>query len=80
MKKIAIIAMALASGAVMAQSSHQRSGYITKNGTYVAPSIATNPNATKVDNYSSKGNVNPYTGKEGTVDPYKYEAPKLKKY
>jgi hypothetical protein len=24
------------------------------------------PNGTKADNWSSKGNVNPYTGKEGT--------------
>lgn len=75
MKKIALIALALASGAVMAQS-HMRNGYVTKDGTYVAPSMATNPNATKLDNYSTKGNVNPYSGKEGTVDPYKIEAPK----
>ena len=47
-------------------SSHTVSGHTTKNGTYVAPSHATNPNSTKTDNYSQKGNVNPYTGKEGT--------------
>lgn len=41
-------------------------GHTTKNGTYVAPSRATNPNDTKRDNYSQKGNVNPNTGKEGT--------------
>jgi hypothetical protein len=46
--------------------SHHISGYTTKKGTYVAPSHATNPNGTKRDNYSQKGNVNPYTGKEGT--------------
>lgn len=46
--------------------SHYISGHTTKNGTYVAPSHATNPNGTKQDNYSQKGNVNPYTGKEGT--------------
>lgn len=46
--------------------SHTISGHTTKNGTYVAPSHATNPNSTKSDNYSQKGNVNPYTGKEGT--------------
>ena len=47
-------------------SSHSVSGHTTKNGTYVAPSYATNPNSTRSDNYSHKGNVNPYTGKEGT--------------
>lgn len=46
--------------------SHSTSGYIKSNGTYVAPSHATNPNGTKADNWSTKGNVNPYTGKPGT--------------
>jgi hypothetical protein len=30
---------------------------------------ATNPNHTKRDNWSTKGNVNPYTGKAGTKNP-----------
>jgi hypothetical protein len=46
--------------------SHTRSGYVRQDGTYVAPSHATNPNSTRSDNYSTKGNVNPYTGKAGT--------------
>lgn len=46
-------------------SSHAVSGHTTKNGTYVAPTRATNPNNTKTDNYSQKGNVNPANGKEG---------------
>jgi hypothetical protein len=50
--------------------SHAVKGYTTKNGVYVAPHRATNPNSTKLDNWSTKGNVNPYTGKPGTVDPY----------
>jgi len=41
-------------------------GYTKKNGTYVAPHERSAPNHTKNDNYSTKGNVNPYTGKEGT--------------
>lgn len=49
-------------------SSHATSGYVKGNGTYVAPSHATNPNGTRADNYSTKGNVNPYTGKAGTKD------------
>lgn len=47
-------------------NSHPVGGYVRSNGTYVAPSQATNPNSTKSDNYSTKGNVNPYTGKTGT--------------
>ena len=49
-------------------SNHNVSGHTTKDGTYVAPSHATNPNFTKTDNYSQKGNVNPFTGKEGTKE------------
>jgi hypothetical protein len=29
------------------------------------------PNGTETDNYSTKGNVNPVIGKEGTKDPKK---------
>ena len=47
-------------------SSHSVSGHTTKNGTYVKPHRQTNPNGTKKDNYSTKGNVNPHTGKKGT--------------
>ena len=56
------------SGGHVNSSSHSISGYTTKNGTYVAPSRATNPNGTKEDNYSNKGNTNPYTGSNGTKD------------
>lgn len=51
--------------------SHAVRGHVKRNGTYVAPTRAKNPNGTKQDNYSSKGNVNPATGKEGTKDPNK---------
>jgi hypothetical protein len=46
--------------------SHSVSGHITKSGTYVAPHRATNPDKSKTNNWSQKGNSNPYTGKEGT--------------
>ena len=51
-------------------SSHSVKGYVRKDGTYVAPSHATNPNSSKMDNWSTRGNVNPYSGKMGTRDPY----------
>jgi len=50
---------------------HYVHGYTRSNGTYVSGYHQTNPNGTKYDNWSSKGNVNPYTGKSGTVDPSK---------
>lgn len=52
-------------------------GYTRKDGTYVAPHNRTAPNQTKNDNWSTKGNVNPYTGKEGTK-PRDKESPAQK--
>ena len=46
-------------------------GYTKKDGTHVDPHVRTSPNGTETDNYSTKGNVNPVTGKEGTKDPKK---------
>lgn len=47
--------------------------YQRKDGTTVHEYERTNPNQTKADNYSTKGNTNPYTGKQGTKteDDYK---------
>ncbi len=45
-------------------------GYYRSNGTYVQPHHRNGPNHTQYDNFSTKGNVNPYTGKEGTKYPY----------
>jgi hypothetical protein len=45
-------------------------GYTRKDGTYVQPHYRSNPNSTVTDNYSFKGNANPYTGQQGT-NPYK---------
>jgi hypothetical protein len=82
---IGLIAIAVTASAA-AQQPVQRKGYIRSDGTYVAPSYSTKPNGTTLDNYSTKGNYNPYSGKAGTVDPYKapsygstykpYKAPK----
>lgn len=66
----AVIALT-AIGTVASAQSHYTHGYTRKDGTYVQPHYSTNPNSTKLDNWSTKGNTNPYTGKSGTVDPYK---------
>ena len=41
-------------------------GYTTKSGTQVGSYDRTSPNHTRNDNWSTKGNVNPETGKAGT--------------
>lgn len=75
MKTIIAVALLFATTSALAQV-HVR-GYTKKDGTYVAPHERTAPNNTNLDNYSTKGNVNPYTGKEGTKEPdYGYQAPR----
>jgi|GEM_PF-841359 hypothetical protein len=74
------LALALACAAPLAeasaQASTQRRGYVTRNGVYVPPSQQTKPDGTKANNWSTRGNVNPYTGRPGTVDPSKPAAPR----
>jgi hypothetical protein len=53
------------SGTGSSSSSHAVRGYTKKNGTQVAPHRQTNPDHTQLNNYSTKGNVNPSTGKTG---------------
>ena len=77
--RIAFAALAAIAAASVATADTYVSGYTKKDGTVVQGYYKTDPNNTKTDNYSSKGNVNPYTGKEGTKDPYKYEPYKPKK-
>jgi hypothetical protein len=67
------LAIITASPAFAGRSSRSGSvqvrGYTTKSGTYVAPHRRTTPDHSIYNNYSTKGNINPYTGKEGTVVP-----------
>ena len=42
------------------------SGYTRSNGTYVQSHVRTMPNSTNWDNFSTKGNTNPYTGTTGS--------------
>lgn len=83
MKAILVFAcLALAATSASASGRHARStrssyrpaavhvsGYVKRNGTYVQPHYQTTPDNSRRNNWSSKPNVNPYTGKPGTVDP-----------
>lgn len=64
----------------LSQSSHYVRGYTRKDGTYVAPHYQTNPDSSRLNNWSTRGNVNPYTGKAGTVDPYAAQKPRTSTY
>lgn len=53
-------------------------GYYKNNGTYVSPHHRSRPNNSVYDNYSTRGNTNPYTGRAGTRSPWKsYRSPSL---
>jgi hypothetical protein len=53
------------SGSSSGKVTHVRT-YTKKNGTVVQAHDRTKPNKTDSDNWSTKGNVNPETGKKGT--------------
>ncbi len=69
MRAIYIFA-ALAVLTAPAAADDRVNGYFKNNGTYVAPYSRTSPNNSLMDNYSTQGNTNPYTGRQGTVNPY----------
>jgi hypothetical protein len=66
---VTMVFLVVAAGSALARDTTVK-GSVRKDGTYVSPHHRTTPNKTRTDNYSSKPNVNPYTGKRGTVDPY----------
>ncbi len=72
MKKIITSALVVAAlfmgiaGIAEAKTVTVKSYYKPSTGRYVAPSYRTSPNKSKFDNYSTKGNYNPYTAKAGT--------------
>ncbi len=45
-------------------------GYFRKDGTYVQPHKRSSPDSSLSNNWSSKGNINPHTGKKGYRDRY----------
>lgn len=78
MKKIFVIIFALLmllsfsfSNIVEARTIRVRGYYKPSTGRYVMPHYRTSPNRIKWDNWSTKGNINPFTGKKGTISPWK---------
>ncbi|HUX35997.1 MAG TPA: hypothetical protein VMV71_03115 [Candidatus Paceibacterota bacterium] len=56
-----------------ARTTHVRGYYKPSTGSYVAPHYKTTPNHSRFDNFSTKGNSNPFTGKKGYINPYNYK-------
>lgn len=63
MRSLLLIAL-LVSGSAFADTYVH--GYVRKDGTYVQPHYRSNTDGNFNNNWSTKGNYNPYTGQEGT--------------
>jgi hypothetical protein len=50
-------------------------GYQRQDGTIVQPYHRTLPDNNQFNNYSTQGNINPWTGQRGTVNPYNNPMP-----
>lgn len=75
------IAITLLIGVAGGASADQYvNGYYRDNGSYVNPYHRSTPNTTTRDNYSTYGNTNPYTGRQGTVRDYGYGAAENRGY
>lgn len=74
-KLTALLALGLLSTLACAQSSHYVRPHVTRNGTYVEGHYQTNPDSSRLNNWSTQGNINPYTGRTGTVNPYSTPQP-----
>lgn len=72
--KVLLITVLLGSLAFagIAEAKVKVKGYTKKSGTYVQPHYRSSPNTKKYDNWSTKGNYNPYTGKKGYKSPFKW--------
>ncbi len=74
MKKLILSALLLAFTSILVFGSSELAmakdvyvdGYYRNDGTYVKPHYMSSPNNTRNDNFSTYGNVNPYTGERGT--------------
>ena len=64
-KKLIAFLFLVIGAPVFSASSHSVKGYTKKDGTFVQPHMRTNPDSVRRNNYSSEGNYNPNTGKQG---------------
>jgi hypothetical protein len=65
MKRVLLFVLGLLLG-LAAFADTYVNGYCRKDGTCVQGYYRSSPNSTTIDNYSSQGNANPYTGTTGT--------------
>jgi hypothetical protein len=63
---LAVIGLAAAASTSFAQGYHYVRSHVRSNGSYVPGHYQTNPDGNFHNNWSTRGNVNPFTGDFGT--------------
>lgn len=66
-RKLVLALVVLTALATTALAQVHVQGYTRRDGTYVQPHYRSSPDSTPYNNWSTRGNVNPYTGHRGTV-------------
>jgi hypothetical protein len=68
--KTLTLGLLLAISYIGSAAAQQRvDGYTRQDGRYVEPYYRSSPNSSYNDNYSTRGNTNPYNGSAGTRAP-----------
>ena len=79
MKKLFLLFIFCMFAATNAGAAQRVGGYTKRNGTYVMSHHRSYKDSSRFNNYSTKGNRNPYTGKRGSKSPYKTKSYRTKR-
>jgi hypothetical protein len=74
MKHLLLVAAVMVAGSAFAKDVFVQP-HIRSDGTVVQGHYRSAPDSTPFNNYSTQGNTNPYTGQQGTVNPYQQYQP-----
>ena len=69
LRRLVLTALVLTALATAAAAQVHVDGYTRRDGTYVQPHYRSAPDSNPSNNWSTRGNVNPYTGQYGTREP-----------
>lgn len=68
MKKLVVLLASACAASAFAQTYVRP--HVRSDGTYVEGHYRSRPDNSSLNNYSTQGNTNPFTGQQGSVNPY----------
>lgn len=71
-KSIILTLVGICASAQLAHTQTYVDGHYRRDGAYVPGHYRSNPDGNRNNNWSYRGNYNPYTGRQGTEDPYRF--------